>query len=135
MALRYPLVLNGTSIQELQAADNLNAINPTVTNYTETTYTANTGSAITISLSNGTVQKLTANASTTITLPASTTGKSFVLIVSYAGAYTISWAGGTTLKWPAGATPAATSTSGKVDVFTFFQDGTNTYGQTFGLNY
>ena len=108
---------------------------PVVTNYTETQYAANTGTAITISLANGTLQNLTCNASTTITLPASAAGKSFILIINYAGAYTVAWAGGSTIKWPSGTTPTATSTSGKYDVFSFFQDGVNTYGQTFGLNY
>ena len=108
---------------------------PVITNYTETQFAANTGTAITISLANGTLQNLTCNASTTITLPASAAGKSFILIINYAGAFTVAWAGGTTIKWPGGTTPTATSTSGKYDVFSFFQDGVNTYGQTFGLNY
>ena len=108
---------------------------PVITNYTETQFAANTGTAITISLANGTLQNLTCNASTTITLPASDAGKSFILIINYAGAFTVAWAGGTTIKWPGGTTPTATSTSGKYDVFSFFQDGVNTYGQTFGLNY
>ena len=108
---------------------------PVITNYTETQFASNTGTAITISLANGTLQNLTCNASTTITLPASAAGKSFILIINYAGAFTVAWAGGTTIKWPGGTTPTATSTSGKYDVFSFFQDGVNTYGQTFGLNY
>jgi hypothetical protein len=108
---------------------------PVITNYTETQFASNTGTAITISLANGTLQNLTCNASTTITLPASAAGKSFILIINYAGAFTVAWAGGTTIKWPGGTTPTATSTSGKYDIFSFFQDGVNTYGQTFGLNY
>ncbi len=108
---------------------------PVVTNYTETTYSANTGTAITINLANGTLQNLTCNASTTITLPASSAGKSFIIIVGYTGSYTVAWAGGSTIKWPGGTTPTATSTSGKYDIFSFFQDGVNTYGQSFGLNY
>jgi len=114
---------------------NLTLALPTVTNYTETLYTANTSTAISVSLSNGTIQELTANASTTITLPASTAGKSFTLIVTYSGAYTLTWAGGTTLKWAGGTTPTATSANGKYDIFNFYQDGTNTYGSVFGLNY
>jgi hypothetical protein len=108
---------------------------PVITNYTETQFAANTGTAITISLANGTLQNLTCNASTTITLPASAAGKSFILIINYTGAFTVAWAGGTTIKFPGGTTPTATSTSGKYDIFSFFQDGVNTYGQTFGLNY
>lgn len=107
--------------------------NPTVTNYTETLYTV-TGSA-TLALTNGTVQKVTTSGSTTITLPASSTGKSFTVIVAYAAADSITWAGGSTIKWAGGTTPTPTSVSGKFDIFNFYQDGTNTYGSIFGQNY
>jgi hypothetical protein len=107
--------------------------NPTVTNYVETLYSV-TGSA-TLALTNGTVQKVTTSGSTTITLPASVTGKSFLVIVYYAGADAITWAGGSTLKWTGGTTPTATSATGKYDIFSFIQDGTNTYGITVGQNY
>lgn len=107
--------------------------NPTVTNYVETLYSV-TGSA-TLALTNGTVQKVTTSGSTTITLPASVSGKSFTVIVYYAAADAITWAGGTTLKWAGGTTPTATSATGKYDIFNFYQDGTNTYGSIFGQNY
>lgn len=141
MAARYPIVVNNNTIQELQTGDSLilsaNATmtNPIVTNYTETVYAANTGTAITISLSNGTVQNLTANASTTITLPSSVAGKSFVILLTYSGTNTVAWSGGSLLKWPGNTTPTMTSTAGKTDIFTFYQDGNYTYGQTFGLSY
>ena len=106
---------------------------PTVTNYTETTATA-TGST-SINLANGTVQKITTSGSTTITLPASSSGKSFTVIVSYAAADAITWAGGSTLKWANGTTPTPTSATGKFDIFNFYQDGTNTYGSIFGQNF
>jgi hypothetical protein len=109
--------------------------NPTVTNYVETLYAPSAGSAFTISLANGTVQEITLNANGTITLPSSVAGKSFTIIVTYSGSYSLTWAGGGTLKWSGGTTPTATSTSGKYDIFNFYQDGTNTYGSVFGLNY
>lgn len=109
--------------------------NPTVTNYVETVYAPSAGSSFTIDLANGTVQKLTTNANTTITLPASVAGKSFVLIVAYGGTHTLTWAGGSTLKWGNAGEPTETSSNTKFDIFTFFQDGTNTYGSTFGLNF
>ena len=108
---------------------------PVVTNYTETLYAPSAGSSFTVSLANGTVQELSLNANGTITLPSSVAGKSFVIIVTYSGAYTLTWAGGSTIKWPGGTAPTASSASGKYDIFTFFQDGTNTYGNSFGLNY
>jgi hypothetical protein len=108
---------------------------PVVTNYTETLYAPSAASSFTVDLANGTVQKLSLNANGTITLPSSVAGKSFVIIVTYSGAFTLTWAGGSTIKWPSGTAPAASSASGKFDIFTFFQDGTNTYGNSFGLNY
>ena len=38
-------------------------------------------------------------------------------------------------KWAGGTTPTPTSATGKIDIFSFFQDGTNTYGITNGQNY
>ena len=110
-------------------------VNPTVTNYVETLYAPAAGSSFTVALSDGTVQRFTTNANTTITLPASAAGKSFVVIVQYGGTHTLTWAGGSTLKWSSGVTPSPTSATGKIDIFTFFQDGTNTYGAIFGQNF
>jgi hypothetical protein len=107
--------------------------NPTVTNYVETLYSA-TGST-TVDLSNGTVQKITTNGNITVTLPSSVSGKSFVLIIAYTGAHTVTWAGGSTLKWPSGTAPVQTKINGKFDIFSFIQDGTNTYGTTYGANF
>ena len=115
--------------------DTMPLTNPTVTNYTETLYAPSAGSAFTVSLANGTVQKFTTNANVTITLPSSSAGKSYVIIVAYGGTHTLTWAGGSTIKWPGGTAPTASSANGKFDIFTFFCDGTNTYGQSFGLNY
>jgi hypothetical protein len=109
-------------------------VNPTITNYTETVYTATTAT-ITINLANGTIQEITLNANGTITLPSSVAGKSFTVIVTYSGSYSLTWAGGSTLKWAGGTTPTATATSGKYDIFNFYQDGTNTYGSVFGLSF
>jgi hypothetical protein len=110
-------------------------INPTFTNYTETLYDAGTGSAFTLNLSNGTIQKFTTNANMTLTLPASTAGKSFVVIVVYGAVNTLTWSSPSTLKWVGGTTPTATSVAGKIDIFSFFQDGTNTYGTVYGQNF
>ena len=112
---------------------NLTLALPTITNYVETLYSA-TGNT-TVSLSNGTIQKITTSGATTVTLPSSVSGKSFTIIVSYAAADTLTWAGGGTLKWAGGTTPTPTSATGKIDIFSFFQDGTNTYGITNGQNY
>ena len=109
--------------------------NPTITNYVETLYAPSAGTAFTISLANGTIQEISLNGNGTLTLPSSVAGKSYTIIVTYSGAYTLTWAGGGTLKWAGGTAPTATSVSGKYDIFNFYCDGTNTYGSTFGLNY
>lgn len=110
-------------------------VNPTITNYTETTYAPAAGSAFTVDLANGTVQKFTTNGNMTITLPASGAGKSYSIVVAYGGAHTLTFAGGSTIKWNGGVTPTATSVSGKFDIFNFVCDGTNTYGTIFGQNF
>lgn len=136
--------INGTTIpasktladtDSAQTFTNKLLTNPTVTNYVETLYAPAAGSAFTVSLSNGTVQKFTSNANITITLPSSVAGKSFVILVEYGGTHTLTWAGGGTLKWASATAPVATSANGKIDIFTFFQDGTNTYGSSFGRNF
>jgi len=108
--------------------------NPTVTNYVETPYTANSGTAITLALTNGTVQIITLTGNATITMPTATSGKSFLLMLKQdgTGSRTVTWS---TVKWPAGTAPTITSTASKQDIFSFFADGTNWYGVTVSQNY
>jgi len=108
---------------------------PTITGYTETAYVPSAGSAFTVDLANGTIQKLTTNANVTITLPAPAAGKSYTLLVAYGGTHTLTWAGGGTIRWAGGSAPTATSVNGKVDTFTFWSvDGTDTFASAGGLN-
>ena len=120
---------------DTQTLTNKTLTNPTITNYTETLYAPSAGSAFTVALTDGTVQKFTTNANTTVTLPSSVSGKSFIIIIAYGGSHSVTWAGGSTIKWAGGVTPTATAVSGKFDIFTFFQDGTNTYASVLGQNY
>lgn len=120
---------------DTQTLTNKTLTNPTVTNYVETVYAPAAGTAFTIDLANGTVQKITSSGNLTITLPSSAAGKSFTIIVAYGGTHTLTWAGGSTLKWSGGTTPTATSTNAKFDIFNFYCDGTNTYGSVYGLNF
>lgn len=107
--------------------------NPTITNYTETTYTANTSTAITVDLANGTVQILTLTGSPTITMPTATAGKSFVILLKTgSGGYSVTWS---TVKWAGGTAPTITTTASKMDMLSFFSDGTNWYGTVLGQNY
>ena len=140
MTARYPLVLNGTTIQELQSGDTANLpsgqplTNPAVTDYTETPYTANSSTAITLALTNGTVQIITLTGNATITMPTAVSGKSFIMFLKQdaTGSRTVTWS---TVKWAGGTAPTITSTASRQDIYSFFSDGTNWYGVTVGQNY
>ena len=109
-------------------------LNPTVKNYTETTYVANTSTALTVSLTNGTIQVLTLTANATITTPTAVAGKSFVIILRQdaTGSRSVTWS---TVNWPTATAPTITGTASKQDIFSFFSDGTSWYGTTIGQNY
>lgn len=127
-------VTDETGSGSLVFSTNAALTNPTVTNYVETLYSANTSTAITVSLANGTVQNLTLTANATITMPTAVAGKSFIIILSQdaTGGRTVTW---TTVVWPSATAPTITSTASKKDIFSFFSDGTNWYGVTVGQNY
>lgn len=118
---------------DTQTLTNKTLTNPTITNYVETATTANTGSAITLNLADGTIDNLTLTANTTITMPTAVLGKSFIVYLrTGTGGYTVTWS---TVKWPAGTAPTVTSTASRMDIYSFFSDGTNWYGTTVGQNY
>jgi hypothetical protein len=108
--------------------------NPTVTNYVETAYTANTGTAITIALTNGTVQILTLTGNATITMPTAVAGKSFIIILAQdaTGSRSVTWS---TVSWPSATPPSVTQTASKKDIYSFFSDGTSWFGTTIGQAY
>jgi hypothetical protein len=108
--------------------------NPTVTNYTETPFTANSSTAITLALTNGTVQIITLTGNATITMPTATAGKSFIIMLKQdaTGSRSVTWS---TVKYPSGTAPTITATASRLDIFSFFADGTNWYGTTIGQNY
>jgi len=140
MTARYPLVLSGTTVQELQSGDTVTLpsgqplTNPTVTNYTETPYSANSSTAITIALTNGTVQIITLTGNATITMPTAVSGKSFIMYLRQdaTGSRSVTWS---TVNWAGGTAPTITGTASKQDIYSFFSDGTSWYGVTVGQNY
>ena len=101
--------------------------NPTVTNYVESVVAiGNSSTAVTLSLTNGTVQTVTMTGNCTFTMPTATAGKSFILIISTgAGSFTGTF---TSVKWPNNAAPTLTTTATRLDILTFVADGTNWYG-------
>lgn len=103
--------------------------------YTEESVTANTSTAYTIDLANGTVQILTLTGNCIYTFPSPAAGKSFTLFQKQdaTGSRTVTWAA--TVKWPASTAPTITSTASKADLFSFISDGTYWYGRTIGQNY
>jgi len=107
---------------------------PTVNNgYIEETYTANSSTAITIDLANGSLQIITLTGSPTITMPTATAGKSFVILMKTgAGSYAVTWS---TVKWPSDIAPTVTTAASKMDKFVFTADGTNWYGSVAGQAY
>jgi hypothetical protein len=102
--------------------------------YTEEVNTANTSTAYTISLADGSFQVLTLTGSATITMPTATAGRSFILLLTQdgTGSRTVTWS---TVKWPGGTNPTITATASRQDIYSFFADGTNWYGTTVGQNY
>ena len=108
--------------------------NPTVTNYTETPFSANSSTAITLALTNGTVQIITLTGNATITMPTAVSGKSFIMFLKQdaTGSRTVTWS---TVKWAANTAPTITSTASRQDILSFFSDGTNWFGVVVGQNY
>ena len=126
------IAVTGTGSAVLATTPSLT--NPTVTNYVETLYSANTSTAITVDLANGTVQNLTLTGNATITMPTAVAGKSFIIILSQdaTGGRTVTWS---TVVWPSATAPTITSTASKRDIYSFFSNGTSWFGVTVGQNY
>lgn len=104
--------------------------------YTEELVTANTGTAYTIDLANGSVQYLTLTGNCTYTFPTPVAGRSFMLIQRQdgTGGRTVTWPG--TVDWPGATAPTLTSTANRADKFVFTAiDGSNWLGSNAGQNY
>lgn len=104
--------------------------------YTEEVVTANTGTAYTINLANGTIQYLTLTGNCTYTFPTPVAGQSFMLIQRQdgTGGRTVTWPA--SVDWPGATAPTLTSTANRVDKFVFTAiDGSNWLGSNAGQNY
>lgn len=96
----------------------------------------NSGTAKTISLANGMVQKLTLTGNVTVTMPAQpTAGSSRIFnlrVYTGSGSFTATFTG---VKWAGGVAPTITATAARLDVLRFESDGVNWYGSVIGQNY
>ena len=103
--------------------------------YTEENITANTSTAYTIDLANGSLQILTLTGNCTYTFPTPTVGKSFTILQKQdaTGSRTVTWPA--SVKWPSSTAPTLTSTANKGDKLVFTADGTYWWGSVAGLNY
>ena len=132
----YGLVLASDGAIDISSAVsnqiNLNS-NVTFTSYTETVIAnGNSGTSKTLSLASGTVHTCTLTGNCTFTMPTATAGKSFSLFLNTgSGGYTATFTG---VRWADSATPTATITASKVDIYSFISDGTYWYG-SFSQNY
>jgi hypothetical protein len=100
-------------------------------NYTEGVVAIGTvGATHTFDLANGTVQTATLTSATacTFTMPTATAGKSFVVLLKQPASGSTTTATFTSVKWSGGTAPTITATLGRLDVISFFADGTNWYG-------
>ena len=96
---------------------------------------ANTSTAYTIDLANGTLQILTLTGNCTFTFPSAVVGKSFMLLLKQdgTGSRTVTWPA--SVKWPNSTAPTVTGTASRLDKYVFTSDGTNWYGSNAGQNY
>jgi hypothetical protein len=105
--------------------------NTSFKNYTEGVVAIGTvGATHTFVLTNGTVQTATLTSATacTFTMPTATAGKSFVVLLKQPASGSTTTATFTGVKWSGGTAPTITATLGRLDVISFFADGTNWYG-------
>jgi len=103
--------------------------------YTEEVVTANTGTAYTIDLANGSVQILTLTGNVTFTFPTATAGRGLTILLKQdaTGSRTATWPA--SVKWPSNIAPTITATASKADKYVFVADGTYWVGSNAGQNY
>lgn len=87
----------------------------------------NSGAADTIDWSACAAQKSTLTDNVTYTFSNPVTGGTYVLrVLTGAGSFTVTWPA--TVKWAGGVAPTITTTASRMDLISFYYDGTNYYG-------
>lgn len=122
---------SSATAMSLSGADVAMQGNTSFKDYTEGVVAIGTvGATHTLVLTNGTVQTATLTSATacTFTMPTATAGKSFVLLIRQPASGSTTTATFTNVKWSGGTAPTITATLGRLDIISFFADGTNWYG-------
>ncbi len=98
-----------------------------VTGYKEThTDNGNTGTSQTIDISDSTLQTYTLTGNCTFTMPTAEEGRSFTMFLKTgAGSFVATF---TNAKFARNSTPTITTDANRMDIITFYSDGTNWYG-------
>ena len=122
MTARLPLVINSTTIEEIQSGDTYNigtnatGTTPTFTGTKETS-TAISASAIDLSAGNYFTKTISGTTTFTISNAASSgTVNSFILQLTNGGSATVNWFSG--VKWAGGTAPTSGNASG-IDVYNY----------------
>lgn len=104
------------------------------TAYFTETDNGNSGTADTIDwkLSNKQKSTLTGNVTYTFTAPSGPCNLILKLVQDATGSRTVTWPA--SVKWPSGTAPTLTTTASRVDIISFYYDGTNYFGNS-ALNY
>jgi len=130
MTARLPLVINSTTIEEIQSGDTYNigtnatGTTPTFTGTKETS-TAISASAIDLSAGNYFTKTISGTTTFTISNAASSgTVNSFILQLTNGGSATVNWFSG--VKWAGGTAPTLTA-SGYDELGFFSIDGGTTW--------
>jgi len=101
--------------------------NPTINAYTESVIAiGNSSTTQTINIANATIVTATLTANCTWTMPSTTAGKSFILLLKTGnGGFTSTFTG---VKFPANTAPTITTANNSMDILSFIADGANWYG-------
>lgn len=93
---------------------------------------SSTADTINWTLSNKQESTLTENCTFTFTAPGGPCNLILKLIQDATGSRTVTWPA--TVKWSGGVAPTLTTTASRIDIISFYYDGTNYYG-TYALNF
>ena len=124
MASRYPLVLDGTGIEEIQSGDVQYGFFGEIT---ETVYTLGTSGSIALDPANGSIQSTTLSGNPTFT-DSLDAGQTVVVHINGGSSYTVTWP---TTTWVTSAGDTAPTLTAN-DIVVFWKISTTLYGAYVG---